>query len=93
MPLSSATIWRFWRPVSRLSKRGVLGGHAHVPAHRVGVVHHVETGHRARPESGVARVVRIRTAVVLPAPLGPRTPRMEPAGTEKLTPARAWVSP
>ncbi len=47
----------------------------------------------ARPESGLARVVRIRTAVVLPAPLGPRTPRMEAAGTEKLTPARAWVFP
>ena len=46
-----------------------------------------------RPESGRARVVRIRTAVVLPAPFGPSSPRIVPAGTAKSTPARAWVSP
>ncbi len=47
----------------------------------------------AWPASGRARVVRMRTAVVFPAPLGPSRPRMEPAGTEKSTPASAWVSP
>src|SRR5689334_20071745 len=36
---------------------------------------------RAQPWSGRDRVVRMRRAVVLPAPFGPRTPRMDPAGT------------
>ena len=47
----------------------------------------------ACPASGTASVVRIRTAVVLPAPLGPSTPRTEPAGTAKSTPPSATVSP
>ena len=48
---------------------------------------------RAVPESGRARVVRIRTAVVLPAPFGPRSPSTVPAGTAKSTPPSASVSP
>ena len=47
----------------------------------------------AEPESGRASVVRTRTAVVLPAPFGPSSPRMVPAGTEMSTPANAWVEP
>ena len=47
----------------------------------------------ARPASGRASVVRMRTAVVLPAPFGPSSPRIDPAGTPKSTPASAWVSP
>ena len=47
----------------------------------------------ARPASGRAIVVRMRTAVVLPAPFGPSSPRIVPAWTENDTPARAWVSP
>ena len=47
----------------------------------------------ARPRSGVKRVVRIRTAVVFPAPLGPRRPRTVPVGTSRDTPSRAWTSP
>ena len=35
---------------------------------------------RAVPASGVSRVERMRTAVVLPAPLGPSTPSTVPAG-------------
>ena len=40
-----------------------------------------------------AKVVSTRTAVVLPAPFGPSSPRMVPAGTAMSTPASAWVSP
>src|ERR671919_316951 len=47
----------------------------------------------ARPASGSSSVVRMRTAVVLPAPLGPRTPRICPRSTSKSTPHRASVSP
>ena len=35
---------------------------------------------QADPASGMDSVVRMRTAVVLPAPFGPSTPRMEPVG-------------
>ena len=46
----------------------------------------------AEPESGRSSVVRIRTAVVLPAPLGPSTPSTEPSGTAKESPQRARTS-
>ena len=48
---------------------------------------------RAVPPSGARRVVRMRTAVVLPAPLGPRSPRMLPASTRRSTSSRATTSP
>src|SRR5262245_10301027 len=48
---------------------------------------------RAHPASGRSSVVRMRTAVVLPAPFGPRTPRTEPAGTARSRPASACVVP
>ena len=47
----------------------------------------------ASPSSASARVVRMRTAVVLPAPLGPSTAVTVPVGTSKSIPARAVVSP
>ena len=47
----------------------------------------------ASPSSAVLRVVRIRTAVVLPAPLGPRTAVTVPTGTWRSMPARAVVDP
>ena len=47
----------------------------------------------ARPASGLRSVVRMRMAVVLPAPLGPRSPYTVPSSTEKSTAARAWTSP
>ena len=37
------------------------------------------------------RVVRIEIVVVLPAPLGPRRPKISPRGTWKLTPSTASV--
>ena len=47
----------------------------------------------ARPASARSRVVRIRTTVVLPAPLGPRSPSTVPSGTDRSTPSRATVAP
>src|SRR6266480_148462 len=38
-------------------------------------------------------VVRIRTAVVLPAPFGPSSPNTVPCGTSKSTPSRATTCP
>src|SRR4030095_10786300 len=35
----------------------------------------------------------MRTAVVLPAPFGPSTPRIAPAGTRRSSPSRATVDP
>ena len=40
---------------------------------------------RAVPASGRIKVVNTRTAVVLPAPLGPNTPKTSPASIDKLT--------
>src|ERR1039457_2519680 len=47
----------------------------------------------ARPPSGRINVVRMRTAVVLPAPLGPSTPSTVPRGTDRSIPRSAWTSP
>src|SRR5258705_4006640 len=48
---------------------------------------------RAPAAAGWRMVVRIRTAVVLPAPLGPRRPNTVPGGTERSIPSRAETSP
>ena len=45
------------------------------------------------PLVGLVSVVIIRTVVVLPAPLGPSIPSTVPAGTLRLTPSTATVSP
>jgi hypothetical protein len=45
------------------------------------------------PASGSSRVVRIRTAVVLPAPFGPSRPRTLPARAVKSTPHNARTGP
>src|SRR5215831_2480628 len=46
----------------------------------------------AVPESGTARVARIRMVVVLPAPLGPTKPKISALGTMKSTDSRAtWL--
>src|SRR5580700_3606100 len=47
----------------------------------------------ARPLSGSSRVVRMRTAVVLPAPFGPSTPSTVPRGTARSMPRSACTSP
>src|SRR5699024_11594639 len=43
----------------------------------------------AVPELGLTRVVKIPSAVVLPAPLGPRSPKISDLSTVKLTPLSA----
>ena len=47
----------------------------------------------ARPSSSGMIVVRMRTAVVLPAPFGPSSPSTVPASTPKDTPSSATTSP
>ena len=76
-----------------LIDRRVLGGDPDVAPHGAASGDDVVPGHAADPAFGIASVVRMRTAVVLPAPLGPSTPRIEPAGTSRSMPARATVSP
>src|SRR5690606_2899595 len=48
---------------------------------------------QARPASARSNVARMRTTVVLPAPLGPSNPNTVPAGTCRSTPSNAVVSP
>src|SRR5208283_3627727 len=47
----------------------------------------------ARPASGRRKPVIILIVVDLPAPLGPRKPRMSPRFTVKLTPSTARLDP
>src|SRR5215212_3441783 len=48
---------------------------------------------RISPWSGSSRVARIRTIVVLPAPLGPRSANTVPSSTVRSTPSRTtWAS-
>ncbi len=47
---------------------------------------------RAVPPSGGSSVVRMRTAVVLPAPFGPSRPRIVPAGATRSMPSSAVTS-
>src|SRR3954469_8655689 len=48
---------------------------------------------RALPASGSSSVARMRTIVVLPAPLGPSTPSTVPGATASSTPSSARVGP
>jgi hypothetical protein len=48
---------------------------------------------RAPPEVGFARVHRILIVVDLPAPLGPRKPKVSPGWTSKLMPRTASTCP
>src|SRR5438552_18918254 len=47
----------------------------------------------ARPPSGRSTVARILTAVVLPAPFGPSSPKTVPTGTSKSMPLSAATLP
>jgi hypothetical protein len=47
----------------------------------------------AIPPSGGISVVRMRTAVVFPAPFGPRSPRIVPSGTARSRPSSARSLP
>src|SRR5688572_10091263 len=46
---------------------------------------------RAEPPEALCRVPRMRIVVVLPAPLGPRKPKISHFSTSKLTSLTAWV--
>src|SRR5258708_28607152 len=48
---------------------------------------------RAVPDVALASVQRILIVVVLPAPLGPRKPKVSPLVTSKSMPRTAWTSP
>ena len=58
-----------------------------------GVAADVEVRDPRRPESARASVVRILTAVVLPAPFGPSRPKIVPSGTENVSPSSARTLP
>ena len=71
----------------------VLAGEADPLAHLRCVADDVEAGDARRAASGRSSVVRIRTAVVLPAPFGPSSPKTLPASTWRSTPRSASTSP
>ena len=77
-----------------LVDRGVLPGDAEELAHDVGL-RGVRRGRRcsASPPSIGSRVASILSMVVLPAPLGPRTPKTSPRCTSRSTPSTARWSP
>ena len=73
---------------------GVLPREADALAHRLRVARSRRCrAPRPRPPSGCRIVVRMRTAVVLPAPLGPSRPSTVPVGTAKSTPSSATTVP
>src|SRR6185312_8475854 len=92
-PLKRPIITRFCRPVSTSSR---VASWAVTPIWRWTARASRTTScpaTRAEPASGRVSVVRMRTAVVLPAPFGPSTPRMAPRGTSRSSPASATVGP
>ena len=86
---SSPIITRFSRPVSRPST--VASCAARPSSRRTRRrPRHVEPATRAEPASGRVSVVRMRTAVVLPAPFGPEQTADGPAGRRsRRRPARS----
>ena len=48
---------------------------------------------KAWPDVGFSKVVRIMIAVLLPAPLGPKNPKISPSFTENVTSFTAVTSP
>ena len=76
-----------------LVDRRVLPGQSDERAHQGGLARRRRGRGRGRvPASGARMVVRMRTAVVLPAPFGPSKPKMVPSSTAKLTPSKARTS-
>ncbi len=73
-----------------LVDRRVLTGEADLRAQGAGVLDDVEARRRAAlPLSGGSSVVRMRTAVVLPAPLGPSSPSTVPARHVEIDPLQS----
>jgi len=69
-------------------ERDVLARQADSAAHLFTLRNDVIAGH-----PGLASVARMRTIVVLPAPLGPSRARMQPAGTATSTSSRTRSEP
>ena len=68
-----------------LVDRRVLAGQADAAhAARAASRDDVEPGDARRPGVGLSSVVRMRTAVVLPAPFGPSSPSTLPAGAREV---------
>ena len=76
-----------------LVDRGVLARNADLPSQQRGIREDVDAVHPCVPLSGLRRVVRIRSAVVLPAPFGPSRPNTVPVSTVRSTPRRASTVP
>ncbi len=68
---------------------GVLAGEADRALTPIGSVEQVVAGDRRRAGVGREQVARMRTIVVLPAPLGPSRAKTEPASTARSTPSSA----
>ena len=80
-------------PDVELSVEGVRLGHrADDLLGQGGVGHDVDVGDRAVPELGITLVVSIPAVVVLPAPLGPRSPKISPRATVRLSSSTALKS-
>ena len=47
----------------------------------------------ASPDVGITRVVSMLAVVVLPAPLGPSSPKISPSATVRLSPSTAVTPP
>ena len=80
-------------PGQQLVDRRVLAGEADPGAQRVASRTQSRPATSARPPSGSSSVVKIRTAVVLPAPFGPSRPNTVPAATSRSRPSSASVFP
>lgn len=72
---------------------GVLEDPADAPADLGPAVTTSKPATRAVPPAGRTRVHSIEMVVDLPAPLGPRKPKVSPGATSKLMPRTAWKSP
>ena len=81
-------------PAEHLVDRGVLPDEPDPPPHARRVARHVDARRPPRARRPArSSVVRIRTAVVLPAPLGPSSPHTVPARTARSSPASASSAP
>ena len=76
-----------------LVDRGALPREPDAEAQLLGVAHDVEAVDLGAAAVGASSVVRMRTAVVLPAPLGPSMPSTVPLCTSRSTPLSASTSP
>src|SRR6478609_8487074 len=93
MPRSSPAYVMSWSPVRRSNVRSPSG---RTPSSRLAAVGSAHTScprTNARPASGRNRPVTIDRVVVLPAPLGPTSPKNDPRGTSRSMPRTAMRSP